>query len=148
MKIFCTIACLTLFSSGLAQQPAPSGDCSLTIHVTGVRNAKGGVGGLLFRSTEGWPENRDKAAARGTFPIVDGKSTLKFDHLAAGQYAVVVLHDENENKKLDRNFLTIPKEGFGFANNPKVGLSAPKFQTATINIGGPSTEIEIRMTYK
>jgi len=38
----------------------------------------------------------------------------------AGTYAFVVLHDKNANGKAD-----IFTEGFGFSNNPKLGLSKP-----------------------
>jgi len=148
MKLFCGVACFLMLAPIVAQQPAPKGDCSLVIRVSGARNTKGGIGGLLFISNDGWPDDRDKAVARGTFPITGDKATLKFDHLAAGAYSVVVLHDENLNKKLDRNFLTIPKEGFGFANNPKVRLSAPKMKTASVNLAGPVTEIDIKLIYK
>ena len=30
------------------------------------------------------------------------------------------MHDENDNNKLDANFLGIPFEGYGFSNNPNV----------------------------
>tara|TARA_R110000744_G_scaffold111003_1_gene209135 strand:- start:11 stop:385 length:375 start_codon:yes stop_codon:yes gene_type:complete len=33
-------------------------------------------------------------------------------------YAIFAFHDENENGKLDLNPLKMPKEGFGFSNNP------------------------------
>jgi len=39
-------------------------------------------------------------------------------NLPAGEYAVVVLHDENLNKQLDRNWLGKPKEQWGMSNNP------------------------------
>jgi uncharacterized protein (DUF2141 family) len=60
----------------------------------------------------------------------------------------VVLHDENENKKLDRNLLQVPKEGFGFANNPHVFLAAPPIEKATIPVTCPSTTTEVRLIYK
>jgi uncharacterized protein (DUF2141 family) len=65
-----------------------------------------------------------------------------------GRYGVVVIHDENSNMKLDRNFFGIPKEGFGFANNPRVVLSAPSFQAGSVAVKFPTTEIAIRLIYK
>ncbi|HTW47215.1 MAG TPA: DUF2141 domain-containing protein [Acidobacteriaceae bacterium] len=121
--------------------------CTLRIHVTGFRNNKGDAGGTVFASANGWPEQNSKSVVHGPFPIANQQATEEF-HLPAGKYAVAVIHDENMNHKLDRNFLGIPKEGFGFANNPKVGLSAPSFETAVTQVSCPVTEIEIRLIYK
>jgi uncharacterized protein (DUF2141 family) len=127
--------------------PAKQGNCTLLIQVTGFRNEKGDAGGVIFNSPKGWPEDNSKAYAHGGFPITGDHATLTF-HLPPGRYAVAVLHDENSNHKLDRNFLKIPKEGFGFANNPHVGLSAPKWEDAAVNVTCPSTEINVRLIYK
>jgi uncharacterized protein (DUF2141 family) len=121
--------------------------CTLRIHVTGFRNNKGDAGGTVFASADGWPEQNSKSVVHGPFPIANGQATEEF-HLPAGKYAAAVIHDENMNHKLDRNFLGIPKEGFGFANNPKVALSAPSFEAAAIQVSCPVTEIEIRLIYK
>jgi uncharacterized protein (DUF2141 family) len=134
---------------GLAAPAAPAADnCTLVIHVTGFRNQKGVTGGTLFTSPNGWPEDNDKAYRHARFPITGDHATLTFEHLPANRYAVGVLHDENSNHKLDRNFLRIPKEGFGFANNPHVGLSTPKWEDAAVNVTCPVTEINIRLIYK
>lgn len=132
-------------SIGLAQS---AGNCTLVIHATGFRNQKGVAGGTLFTSPNGWPEDNDKSYAHGPFPISGDHATLTFEHLPPGRYGVAVLHDENMNHKLDRNFLHVPKEGFGFANNPHVGLSAPKWEDAAVNVTCPVTEITIRLIYK
>ena len=124
-----------------------AGPCTLLIHVTGFRNQKGKAGGTVFSSPNGWPEDNNKSYAHGGFPIEGDHAILTF-HVAPGRYAIAVLHDENENHKLDRNFLRIPKEGFGFANNPHVGLSAPKWEDAAVNVACPVTEINVRLIYK
>ena len=124
--------------------------CTLRIHVDGLRNSTGDVGTTLFSSPDGWPENNSKAYRHGPTPIEPGQRqvTAVWEHLPSGDYAVAVIHDENQNHKLDRNFIGWPKEGFGFANNPHVGLSAPSFRAALIHLACPSTEIVIHMQYK
>lgn len=137
-----------LFSQTASGVPAATGSCTLIVHVTGVRNQKGVIGGALFTSSDGWPEDESKAFAHGPFPITGKTATLTFKHLPSGRYGVVVLHDENSNKKLDRNFLGIPKEGFGFANNPRVLLSAPSIDKAWVDVSCPATETTIALIYK
>jgi uncharacterized protein (DUF2141 family) len=149
---------LTACAAG-AQQPwrDPSGHyaapkpgqplCTLRIHVTGFRNRKGQAGGALYASPAGWPEDTKLAVVHGGFSIGNGEAMEVFQ-VPPGRYGVVVIHDENRNHKLDRNFLGIPKEGFGFANNPHVLLTAPAFQTASVEVGCPVTEITIHLIYK
>lgn len=121
--------------------------CTLRIHVTGFRNDKGTAGGIVFASPDGWPEDKTKAVVHGGFPIEGDQATETF-HIPPGRYGIAAIHDENSNHKLDRNLLGIPKEGFGFANNPKVLLTAPSFQTASVAVACPATQIDIRLIYK
>jgi uncharacterized protein (DUF2141 family) len=138
-----------VLATSLSALPASSGgNCSLTIHVTGFRNTKGLLGAELFTSSAGWPENVAKSFRHQHFPIQGNHATARFDHIPAGRYGVVVLHDENENEKLDRNLLMVPKEGFGFANNPRILLVAPPIEKATIPVTCPATTTEIHLIYK
>lgn len=130
-------------------QSDPHG-CTLRIQVDGFRNTNGNLGTALFTSPDGWPENMDKAFRHGPAPIdkTTHTATALWADLAPGNYAVVAIHDENSNHKLDRNFLGIPKEGFGFANNPRVIFSAPPFQAARVHVSCPETRITIHLQYK
>lgn len=131
-------------------RPASVPDCTLRIHVDGLRNAKGVVGSVVFKSADGWPESKDKAFRAGPTPIPAGQRqvTVVWPHLPPGNYAIAAIHDENSNAHLDRNLFGIPKEGFGFANNPHVGLSAPGFQAAVVRVGCPATDASIHLQYK
>jgi len=134
----------------IAQQSTPAALCTLRIHVDGFRNTRGNLGTVVFTSPDGWPEDIRKAFHAGPAPI-DTKTctaTAVWPDLPPGNYAVAAIHDENSNARLDRNFLGIPKEGFGFANNPRIGFSAPRFQQAVIHLGCPATDITIHLQYK
>lgn len=48
--------------------------------------------------------------------------------LPKGDYAISLYHDENSDNKCNRNFLGIPKEGYGFSNNIKPKFSAPTYE--------------------
>ncbi len=118
----------------------------LTIVVEQVRNSVGVVGVLIFGSPNGWPEDVGAAIRRKAVPAHAGVTSLDFDDLAHGEYAVVVLHDENENMKLDKNFLGIPKEGWGMSNNPKAHSHAPKFTQAQFTFAR-NTNLHIQLNY-
>jgi uncharacterized protein (DUF2141 family) len=140
------------FTPAAASQDANSNstvECTLRVHVDGLRNSSGVVGSVVFKSRDGWPEDPKRAYRRGPTPIPNGqRQATVIWHLPPGDYGVAAIHDENRNAKLDRNFLGIPKEGFGFANNPRVAFSAPPFESALVHVGCPSTDTSIHLQYK
>jgi uncharacterized protein (DUF2141 family) len=141
-------ALLLSSSPGWASPGGSEDNCSLVIHVTGFRSTKGLLGAGLFTSSVGWPEDVAKSFRQAHFPIEGDHATARFDHLPARKYGVVVLHDENENQKLDRNIFMFPTEGFGFGNNPHVLLVAPPIEKATIAVTCPETTTDIHLIYK
>ena len=85
---------------------------TLTIQVIGARNAKGKLGVALFQDAKGFPEDPSKALRQQDVDI--NAQTLSaqvvFRDVPQGVYAVSARHDENMNRKLDKNFIGIPKE--------------------------------------
>jgi uncharacterized protein (DUF2141 family) len=148
-----SVGAIVSFALALSSAPAyaqsanAKNTCTLIVHVDGFRNQKGDVGVSLFTSPDGWPEKNDKAFLHGPHPFSGFQTTVTLE-VPPGRYGIAVIHDENSNHKLDRNFIGIPKEGFGFANNPKVFLTAPDFKAASIEVGCPTTETTIRLNYK
>ena len=121
------------------------GSSRLVIVVEGVRNSRGVIGALLFTSSRGWPEDVAAAVRARAVPSHPGTTTLAFDGLSHIPYAAVVLHDENENKKLDRLF-GVPREGWGMSNNPKPHAAAPAFGRARFVLRR-NTRIRIHLNY-
>lgn len=163
LKTLCLIACVVIVVAGLdaavgiaqtADTTSRTGKvepaCTLRIRVDGLRNSTGVVGAEIFNSPSGWPEDTVKSLHNWPTEIPPGKheATAVWENLPPGNYGVAVIHDENRNRKLDRNFLGIPREGFGFANDPHVGFSAPPFNAAIVHVTCPVTEINVRLIYK
>ena len=63
-------------------------------------------------------------------------STQLNTEIPDGEYAIAFFIDANGNKKLDKNFLGIPKEQYGFSNNAMGTLSAPTFEQAKFTVAG------------
>lgn len=57
-----------------------------------------------------------------------------------GSYAIALFIDLNGNKKIDKNFLGIPKEQYGFSNNAMGELSAPTFAQAQFILAGSAVQ--------
>jgi uncharacterized protein (DUF2141 family) len=143
------VACFGVRPSHAQSQPSAPTTCTLRIHVEGFRNIRGNLGTILFTSRDGWPEDKQKSFRHGPAPIdTKTRTAVAVWPLPPGDYAVAAIHDENSNAKLDRNMFGIPKEGFGFANNPHVGFSAPPFEQAVVHLGCPITDITIKLQYR
>ena len=115
--------------------PAANGLARLTVRVADVRNQTGDLLVCVFRSADGFPSDQAKAAVWKVLPA-DGNGVFTAD-LPPGTYAAAVLHDENGNGKMDKNFLGIPEEGYGVTNNPKPRRRAATFDEAAFTSPQP-----------
>src|SRR6266446_6242963 len=126
-----------------------TGPATLTVHVIGARNAKGKIRAALFQGAEGFPNDASHALHTQAADIDPQTSCAQivFTDLPAGVYAVSVFHDENMNQKLDKNFVGVPKEGYGASNNPKKKMGPPSFEEAKFQLSGTEQSLEIKLMY-
>lgn len=142
---------LALARTGFSE-PLPEGDSAngvLTIKVVGARNAKGKIGVALFQDPSGFPE-RGATALRSQQVDINNQTMsaeVVFRDVPPGVYAVSVLHDENMNGKLDKNFLGIPTEGYGASNNPGKKMRAPTFDEAKFSMNSTEQTLQIKLIY-
>jgi uncharacterized protein (DUF2141 family) len=131
----------------LASGASAAADNKIDVDITGVHNGRGQVLCDLFASADGFPQASEKAVARLTAPITDGHAECVFHNVAAGRYAVAVVHDENANGKLDRNFLGMPSEGVGTSRNVRPHFGPPKFEDAAFDYPGGSEVLPVTIVY-
>ena len=60
--------------------------------------------------------------------VEDSIETIIIDDLPKGEYAFILYHDKNSDGKMNRKFIGIPKEPYGFSNNIRPKLSKPTFE--------------------
>lgn len=111
-----------------------------------MKGSAGFVGFAVFASESGWPNTYDKAFKHDAVPAREGLVELKLRGFVAGRYAVVTLHDENANKKLDKKPSGRPREGWGMSREPKAILKTPKFEAAALDLKC-GDRVEMRMRY-
>ena len=56
-----------------------------------------------------------------------GKIDVMIKDLPYGELAFAIYHDVNNNGKIDKNAIGIPKERYAFSNNIKPTIKAPSF---------------------
>ena len=74
-----------------------------------------------------------------------GTTTVEVNDLPYGMYAISIFHDENNNGKLDTNFMKIPKEPYGFSNNARGMFGPPKVNEAQFSFSTMEQEIMIEI---
>lgn len=119
----------------------------INVDLTGFRSSSGEVRVHLYRSSEGFPSSPGKAMATIVNKIEGSVAHVVFKEIPFGEYAISVLHDENGNKKLDMNWLMMPKEGIGASNNPKSTFGPPGFNDAKFRLDKDEMTIGITVRY-
>ena len=76
--------------------------------------------------------------------IIDGKVTVTFKNVPQGEYAIMVLHDENENNRMDFDEHRMPKEDYGVSNND-MSFGPPQFSSAKFKVVSEDITMEIRL---
>jgi uncharacterized protein (DUF2141 family) len=64
----------------------------------------------------------------------DGTCSVSFTFLPSGAHAVAAYQDVNGNRKLDRNFIGIPKEPSAMSNDAKGKYGPPKWRDAKFQL--------------
>ncbi|MFZ5941647.1 MAG: DUF2141 domain-containing protein [Bacteroidota bacterium] len=127
--------------------PAKGQKCVLEVLLHNIRNTDGTVSVAVYRTTEEWPYE-PSFSFKLNKNIMSGQA-MRFltDTLLPGRYALSVLDDENDNGEMDY-FCGIPREGWGFCNNPAViRLRAPGFDLCSFEIRGDTTTLEVKINY-
>ena len=120
----------------------------LSLSITDLRNNKGHVLITVYKDGIGYPEEVDKAVRRAKLTITNKTATVSFVGLASGNYAIAILHDENDDGKMNSNFLGLPKEGYGFSNNVMGSFGPPSFSKASFQYNvNQSKTISIKARY-
>lgn len=135
------LSALSLFAS-LSTPPASPKKISLTVDIQDLRVSKGAIYVALFRSANDFPEGKPADSKKVN---AGGKSVQAQFSVEPGDYAIAVYHDENGNGKMDKRMFGIPKEPYGFSNNFKPVMSAPKFGDCKFSVGDSGKAISIKL---
>lgn len=105
----------------------PANNPKLIIKISNIEKLKGEIKVGVFNTATNFL--KEGAAIKNYSIKVDNNTaTLIITDLPKGEYAVSMYHDENSDNECNRNFIGIPKEAYGFSNNIKPKMSAPKYK--------------------
>lgn len=140
MRIAGFILAATLFLSVLTLK----GQSNLIVTIENLKNLNGDLLIGLYDNASNFPR---KVATGKVVKVTEKEMKVTFPDLKPGNYAVSVLHDENQNKDMDQGRLGIPVEGYGFSNNAMGVIGPPSFRKAQFHVSDGDSSITIRMKY-
>ena len=130
MKFF-LISFLLLFNGISTLTAQENKTLTITLEITTTKYNKGHVLLALYDSEKNYMKEIFRSAE---VPIKNHKAKIVFNLLEKGEYAFSFFQDLNENKKIDTNFLGIPKEPYGFSNQKKGRFGPPKFKEVAFKL--------------
>ena len=137
MKYLIPLAVATLLANSVAHA------ADLTVEVAGLKDAKGQVMVAVYDRADSFLKQPLRAA---TTAAQAGKVQLVISDLPAGDYAVTVFQDKNDNGALDTNPVGMPIEPYGFSNDAAGRMGPPSFEQARVRLAasGSQTTIHLR----
>lgn len=112
--------------------------------ISNFENTKGVCRACLFTSEESFSGGGNPFRCVQT-RVTDKAVEAIFENVPPGTYALFVLHDANSNNKMDKNFLGIPKEGYGASRNKLPFAAAPTYNDNRFEVANNST---VRLSIK
>lgn len=95
-----------------------------------ITNLSSNEGTILFGVYKNKATFLKKTFKSDVLKIENNTATVVVKNLPEGEYAVSYVHDENDNKKMDTNFIGIPSEDYGCSNNATGFMGPPKYEDA------------------
>ena len=115
----------------------------LTVEVAGLKDADGKVLVAVYDSADTFLKQPMRTAAA---TAQAGTVRLVVSGLPAGDYALSVFKDSNDNGKLDKNVVGMPVEPYGFSNDAAGSYGPPAFTAALVHLpaAGAAATINLR----
>lgn len=126
VKIAITIIISIMSSNAYAQETF-----NLTVKIEDADSNDGQIFVSVYNTAAEFLDTPYKGAIS---KITNNGCVVTFEGLPKGTYAVSTFHDENDNGKLDTNFIGIPKEDYGCSNGAKGIMGPPKWKDAKFEL--------------
>ena len=119
---------------------------TLTVVISDIRSDIGVLNIGVYDNKNDWlgSSTVQKRSLQVLGNSVGGVVTTSFK-VEPGEYAISVHHDDNDNGKIDTNFIGIPKEPTGLSNGAVPKFGPPKYKDAAFRVGGEDLEMPIKL---
>ena len=141
MKTIAVLLACLLSSLFLQAQEGDQKGVTITVTINNALNDNGQV--ILSLHTE---ETFMKGLGiqNAKKEIKDGKVAVTFTDVPKGIYAIIALHDENANNRMDFELNGMPKEAYGASGND-MSYGPPTFTAAKFSVEEEDINMTIRL---
>ncbi|MFT4735110.1 MAG: hypothetical protein ACI9K1_002069 [Arcticibacterium sp.] len=105
---------------------------TITISIEGIRNSRGTIGVALHNEASKFPDG-EAFISKEISLSSSGSIEVVFENVPAGNYAIAIMHDENNSGEIDFNEYGMPLEGFCFSNEAMGENGPPDFGQASFS---------------
>jgi uncharacterized protein (DUF2141 family) len=145
MKILITILLsVMMFLPAIEQQPKNE-TVTITLSVEGLRNSRGTLAIALHNEASAFPDG-DSYISKEISLNSSGSIEVVFENVPVGNYAIAIMHDENNNSDLDFNEYGMPLEGYGFSNEAIGEMGPPDYDQASFSADN-DTNLSVTLIY-
>jgi uncharacterized protein (DUF2141 family) len=130
------VCALLALSAASLTSTALAGD--LTIEISGITPGRGQIYVAVYDRPETFPTAGQQRTGQ-IFESSGQSLVVHFKDLPPGEYAAVAFQDVNGNGKLDKNFIGMPTEPYGFSNAARGAAGPPKFSAAAVTLNPDGT---------
>ena len=125
-RVFLSILCVTNLFLHTSFSQSEQTETILTIKVSGYKSNIGQSLLKIFRKEDNMPKNPFITLKSS---IINNEATFIVKDLVYGDYAAIIVHDQNSNNEIDHSF-GIPSEPLAFTNNWKLSIFSgmPSFE--------------------
>ncbi len=135
------IGAQTMNTSNEVLNKSVTENVTITVTVPNVTSDEGAVLFAFYDSNESFMKREPLDSKSGN--IANGKTTIIFENIIPGTYAIVCLHDKNGNKRMDFNESGMPAEDYGISNNVMI-MGPPNFEDAKFTVANKSLDLTIK----
>lgn len=139
IKLFTIIALISTFTFA---QNSKEENIGVTLKVE-IDNVRGSEGHVLFSLHTKDTFMKSNGIQSTAVVAENGVAYAIFKNVSPGNYAIMALHDKNDNKRMDFEANGMPKEDYGMSNNV-MAMGPPSFSDAEFTVENEDLELAIR----
>ena len=118
----------------------------LIIEVTNIEEIKGRIELGLYDDPDVFLSYTEQYKVL-YIPVKSTSVMITIDSLPKGTYAISLMHDLNSDGEMEKNFIHIPQEPYGFSNNYRPRFSKPDFEDCQFEYDGESLKLTIELVH-
>lgn len=106
---------------------------TISVKIENIKTERGGQLIVFVFTSLGFPKQHDHALMKFIELVEHSKVQMEIQVPANQNFSLKVLHDENMDGKVTKNWTgIIPKDGLGFSNGARIRFGPPSFDDAKI----------------